>query len=645
MYIRQFRIQNFKSIKDITFHLNDGLNILTGINNSGKTTVLQALSLWHECFTKLIKEGKKEGNSYRRGDFVLENGQLSYSDISSVRSAHFDDIYHERDRKLQITLEATFADEDGEKLSIGFVITGSGSNYEVTLLGSKTYNYRKFNDYFRYLPTPFAIIYGTPVAQIQETENFTTDPGIKEKVLLRQSFSVFRNRLYRVLRSANTNMVSVFMNDLNYILYNNEQKIVLRTATDMNADAQAVILYRQGASDVEKDISLLGSGTLQIIEILLNLYNAENDRVDYRMILLDEPDSHIHRDIQRRLVEVFLRYSSDSQLFLSTHNESLIRSAAPQHVFHMTGKPEGEVRSIHFDTNDQHLGLHFKGIMPSNLTPVIRSIGNTTGLDFINALECDRLIFVEGEDDARVFRILLNQQINNQKKYMFWVLGGIGEVLENINAYKTVFSTIKNSVTLWDKAALVFDKDELSVAHKDIILDNFREKLGIKTYCANAYTFEATLLSDLPKTAKLLRRLVENATGTTPDIETILQDLTLAYRNYGVTLKAKFNDEYYRNAVNRYLNSKIKKVHELFGPKIINIQDLLLLKYIETYFGDCLANELLYQLMDKRDVENVIKQTIEQYGLVFSIESDFIELIKLVDKSTWIAEWDFLNKL
>lgn len=49
------------------------------------------------------------------------------------------------------------------------------------------------------------------------------------------------------------------------------------------------------------------------------------------------------------------------------------------------------------------------------------------------------------------------------------------------------------------------------------------------------------------------------------------------------------------------------------------------------------------KLMDKYDVENVINLIIDKYNSNFSIESDFIELIKLVDKSTWINEWDFLN--
>jgi hypothetical protein len=55
-------------------------------------------------------------------------------------------------------------------------------------------------------------------------------------------------------------------------------------------------------------------------------------------------------------------------------------------------------------------------------------------------------------------------------------------------------------------------------------------------------------------------------------------------------------------------------------------------------------------IMDMNDYEfnKYIKiiHKIRQNDFDFSkCKDDFIELIKLVDKSTWIAEWDFLNRI
>lgn len=647
MNIHKFQIKNFKSFKDVTFHFNKDLNILTGINNSGKTTVLEALSLWQECFSKLITEAKRGEKRYKKGDYILGPSNKKYfpfEEINSVRSPNFEDIFHQRNRKNDVILALTLIDDDNDELRISFKISSSGSNYVIELEGYSNYNHRKFNDYLANLPEPISLIYSTPVAQISLKEAFATDPIIKEQLLLRRSDVVLRNRLYKIINGTNVILNTGFQDDLNYILYNSERKIEFDVTTNILKDAQVIILFRVGARDTFKDLSLLGSGTLQIIGILLNLYSPSGSKTDLELVLLDEPDSHIHRDIQSRLISVLNKFGKDIQIFITTHNESLIRSASPHQVFHLDGKSEGEIKSIHFN-DPGHLGLHFKGIMPSNLTPVIRSIGNTTGLDFINALEANRLLFVEGEDDAKVFRLLLNQQINNRKKYMFWVLGGISEVFENIMSYKTVFSNLKNGTTLWDKSVLIFDKDELSNEHKDLFIQKFKEVLGIDAYCSDAYTFEATLFTDLEKTSRLLSRLIEKTNSSVVSETHIFENLKLNYSNYESTLRAKFNTEYHKNTYYRYKKSKISKADKIFNHQVIKMDEHSLMSYIPNYYSESISKGEFYKLMDKHDVENVIKLTIDELGINFSIETDFYELIKLVDKSTWISEWDFLNKI
>ncbi|QYS91304.1 hypothetical protein JJC04_16655 [Flavobacterium covae] len=113
-----------------------------------------------------------------------------------------------------------------------------------------------------------------------------------------------RNRIYRLRTDNSSEGISRYQNfekDLSYILYNNyTAKLLLNTNSDIHRDTRVKINYQIGNRDYEKDIALLGSGTLQIIEILLNVYQQNNSiNKDLNLILLDEPDSHIHRDIQK----------------------------------------------------------------------------------------------------------------------------------------------------------------------------------------------------------------------------------------------------------------------------------------------------------------------------------------------------------
>lgn len=66
------------------------------------------------------------------------------------------------------------------------------------------------------------------------------------------------------------------------------------------------------------------------------------------------------------------------------------------------------------------ISSRFKGIYPSATNPIISSLGSSNGLDFINAMEANRIIFVEGQDDAKVINLLLQHRIpKNTNKYVF----------------------------------------------------------------------------------------------------------------------------------------------------------------------------------------------------------------------------------
>jgi predicted ATP-dependent endonuclease of OLD family len=651
MHIHKFQIKNFKSIKDITLYFNKDLNILTGVNNSGKTTVLEALALWNECFYKLLNRAKRGVKGrYEAGDYVLgpsNNKYFNFDDINSVRSPNFEDMFRNLDKKNKIILSATIENEFGDSIKIAFKIGDSGGKYLIELDGFGNFDFNKFNKFFKSFPEPTEVFYASPVAAIKGVENFVTEPQIKDSIRKRESSEVIRNRIYKLYH---TDRFSKFQNDLSFILYNETSaKLKITNTNDINKDLRVIINFKIQKNEVEKDIALLGSGTLQAIEILLNVYQQTSERKDLIFVLLDEPDSHIHRDIQKRLLSVLLVFAKEHQIFITTHNEAMIRSTPLQNLFHLDGSVDGEIKNMYLKDLEK-IGIpRYKGMYPSQYTPVIKSIGYDSGLDFINALEADKIIFVEGDDDARViYNLLQEYPSNHNRKFMFWVLGGVSAIFSKINSYKLFFSDIKNGKSLWDKSYLVFDKDAMTDAHIDIVSQQINDKLNLPNHCIRAYTMESVLFSDLAILEKLLTKyLVE-----VKNIDNLLiVDLGKTLSNEYQKMKDILNVRYSKDEVDKqykgYIGQYSEKTKSMFDSRTSLIEDdaVKLVRELEEYYNDIISKEHFYKLMTKKDVESVINAVILNLNASIDIETDFYEFIKISDKSTWFSEWDFLKNI
>jgi len=656
MYIKKFNIKNFKSFKDVTFHFNADVNILTGRNNTGKTTVLEALALWHECFGKLLQKAKRNENKYgyKSGDWILglTHNLFIFNEINNVRTPNIEDIFYQRNSKSDIILSALISNkENTNELEIPFIITTSTINYDISLYNYTKFDYQKFNIFFKRFPEPIGKYYASPVTSISQSEDFVTVPQIKDAILNRKSSNILRNQLYRLLKFPLDYYIEDF---INYLSQTIGQNIELLVRSDIQKDKKVVINFKFSKDVVEKDIALVGSGTLQIIEILLNLFQPietfnnlhfyeQNEIIkDFNIVLLDEPDSHIHREIQKKLTELLTKFSKTNQIFISTHNESLIRSASYNHLFHLDGKKEAEIKSIEKIDIAKNIP-HFKGIYPAQINSIIKSLGDISGLDFVNAIESQKLIFVEGEEDAKILSLLFKHQFpSTNKKFMFWVLGGISTALENLNSYKTVFSSIKNEKTLWEKSIFIFDKDYLSLEHKEIFCEKLIENLGLKSYSWNSYTFESTLLTEIDKFLKLLTKFIFQKHELKIEIDDLSHDFYLEYQNFKSVLEQRFTDNYYKETYFRYKDLINGKSEKLFGKKLVQLTEPDLMNYIKQNNNEIIESGKYYKLISKNDLEILINKVLNKYSLSFSSEIDFVELIKLVDKSLWFDEWDFL---
>ena len=368
----------------------------------------------------------------------------------------------------------------------------SGSNYEIKLANAINFDYKKFNNFFKLFPNPLNVLFASPVANLLLNEEFKTEPIIKDSISRRESIKVLRNRLYNL----NYDLFIEVEKTLSYIL---SSEIKLDTKADKKRDTSIDYDIQLSRKDIFKNISLVGSGTLQIIEILLSVFD---EKKELNIILLDEPDSHIHRDIQKRLIDVLSNHTQDTQIFITTHNESLIRTTKADYIFHLESNAQKEYFPITYKTKDTIK----KGLQPSRQIKVLQSLGSESALDIINALESDKLFLVEGKSDYLYLDHIINKKYPSKTyENMYWSLVGIENIFKHIFSYKELFSSIKNEKTLWEKSVLIFDRDYFTDNQASKLQKELQKKLEIPVYIWNFYTFESVLLTDISKFASLIK--------------------------------------------------------------------------------------------------------------------------------------------
>ena len=259
------------------------------------------------------------------------------------------------------------------------------------------------------------------------------------------------------------------------------------------------------------------------------------------LVLLDEPDSHIHRDMQNRLLRRL--ENTDVQIFLTSHNDALIRSTKPEFTFHLSAVRQKQYRPISLDPET----FKKRGLYPSPHAKILSDLGGNNSLDFVHALESDVLFIVEGVNDA----VRLPQIVPRvADKSAFWVIDGADEIFKNLHGIKRIFENIKNEKSLWDKAILVFDKDKMTDKHRLLLMDKFEKevgkkgikKLGIKTYIFESANFESVLISEPVVLARLLRIYIGKLTTAQDQIvseQTLLAQISDAI----VVLQTTLRDE------------------------------------------------------------------------------------------------------
>ena len=324
--LTSIRIRNFKRFADVEIELGKAV-VLIGPNNSGKTTVLQALALWDTGLRQWnSKRGgkaspeKRPGVTINRRDLIsvpIPHANLLWRDLNVRHGERVGTKILTQNIRIDLIVKGITNDKEW---SCGFEFDYSNEESfvcrPIRQAGSESVPVKSAK--FTAVPPEcddVRIAFVPPMSGLAATEP-KWEPG-RINVLLGegQTAQVLRNLCYQIESTANWSPLvghikKYFGVDLQAPRYIKER-------------GEITMAYEEGGVDF--DLSSSGRGLQQTLLLLAHLYANPQT-----VLLLDEPDAHLEILRQRETYNLLTQVAEEqgSQVIAASHSEVVLNEAA-----------------------------------------------------------------------------------------------------------------------------------------------------------------------------------------------------------------------------------------------------------------------------------------------------------------------------
>ncbi len=352
--IRRVLIEGFKRFDRIEFRL-PGHIVLAGPNNTGKTTVLQAIATW-----SLALQRWKELNDFQRHGGGYTRAPIARQAFSAVPLRSFDLLW--RDRVYAGDMRVTLASDDWS-LAMEF----KPDSTEQIYVRPEPVD-----------PQRVRSISATAVL-VPSMTGLSTEEPVYQKAKLDQLLGQGRpgEMLRNVLLQTNQSQPA----------WDRLQESIRRLfgyelLPPDGTGAHIVAEYSHTQGGARFDVASAGSGFQQVI-MLLALLNTRPGSI----LLLDEPDAHLHVFLQDAIFGELRRaaVSTGAQLIVATHSEVIINTVDARELCVLLDRPV----MLAADADREAL---------------ISSLSVLSNDDIMRALQAPGVLYVENFTDLSILR-------------------------------------------------------------------------------------------------------------------------------------------------------------------------------------------------------------------------------------------------
>lgn len=325
--IKEISIKNFKCFENLVIPMKN-VNVLAGINGMGKSTIIQSLLLLRQSFQKeLVMKGL-----YLNGKYVsLGNGQ--------------DVLYEKADNE---TIEIAYKGEDTEYRSKYQYVMDSDFLPIIGKEGDERNDI--FSDRFSYLSAyriePQDLYHVINDDDLKKRE-FGNNGEFAIQFLYKYGSEDVKNREVIIedkFGDSLSNQVRVWMDKISPGV---SPKVMVNMHL-RNSEVRYEYIEGRNKTNSYKSVNV-GFGITYVLPIIVALVSAEAGDI----IIIENPEAHIHPGGQRRLGELIARAGAGGvQVIIETHSDHILNGIRLS-VKNKKIMPE-KVELIYFDKSEEH---------------------------------------------------------------------------------------------------------------------------------------------------------------------------------------------------------------------------------------------------------------------------------------------------
>lgn len=455
MKVRKLIIKGFKKFVDFSLEFNEEKSVIVGENESGKTTILDAI------------------------DLVLNQSIFRNQDSSMIKYLNLEQVNHffsnpsiETLPKISIEM---YIDNLGKSNGVYF----SGLHYESSDGEPKEgikFVYELDSDFLTLLDlNDFASKKNLPIEFYKASWTTFQEKAFKRQMLdLNYIFldnSSSKNDLYgsyarklfvakieeknrRELSCSFNGKLKEFLGENSAILKIDESK---KIGIDVSKSSitNLVDIY-------ENDISLksMGKGRENIIKTEMALNNRAFD-----LVLIEEPENHLSHSNIKKLINV-IDSATNEQLIITSHNSLVVGRLDLENVIWIS-----ENRAYKLDQLDEDTSVYFSKV---------------DNIDILKFILSEKVVLVEGASEyitfSKMFKKVTNKNIDESGVEVI-SMGSVSYL-----RYKDIANQLKK------KVAVIFDNDK----NPENIKNMFKEEY-FRSFCSDdlgEWTFEVSLYNN-----------------------------------------------------------------------------------------------------------------------------------------------------